>query len=138
MVTSLADLHARACALAALPVCNIHRRAGQARQQALGLFLELWERRGLGGTAPLEALRAFLRALARAAWREAVRSVERIIDPSGCLGGLPEPRWNEDADTVDNSLPRGYIARKANALAGFIRRQRVSFQRIADALAIHR
>ena len=81
----------------------------------------------------LRRLKAHLRLLVRNAWREAFRNVE-VIDPTGCLGDLPVPSWDEATNTVDDSNRNKYARKKANSLAEFVRSADAQFGDIVAAL----
>jgi len=138
---SYADLDKQARRFAAMPPTRWQRRAGSVVVRMLELFLEQGLRTTVRPGRPVPAeelvlglLRDFLRLFVRNAWPRAFEGICTFIDPSGCLGDLPEPRWDEGSSTMDNSLPRRYARSKVPELAAYVRSEAPTFERIAAAL----
>ena len=109
------------------------RRVGSVMLKTITFFIRKLESDWPTAKAPAEQLRGFLRKYVRRVWKSAFKGIDTVLDPSGCLGDLPEPRWDAKTRTMVNVVSDAYLKAKADQLAAFIRR-RNEFQRIFDAL----
>ena len=109
------------------------RRVGSVMLKTITFFIRKLESEWPTAEAPAEQLRGFLRKYVGRVWKKAFKGIDTVLDPSGCLGDLPEPRRDAKTKTMTNVVTDAYVKSKAPQLADFIRR-RTEFQRILDAL----
>lgn len=109
------------------------RRVGSVMLKTITFFIRKLESDWRTGEAPAEQLRGFLRKYVGRVWKKAFKGIDTVLDPSGCLGDLPEPRRDAKTKTMTNVVTDAYVKAKAPQLAAFIRR-RTEFRTILDAL----
>ena len=130
----VADLHEQAIRYATLPPPLSHRRVGRVVLKAINFFIRKLEHSGPTSEPLRHQLRAFLRRFVRGAWRKAFCGVNTVLDPPGCLGDLPQPRWSSRIGSMQNVASEQYATGKAPQLAAFIRREAEPFKAIVHAL----
>ena len=130
---SMAEVHSLAVRYATGPPQYKWRRVGSVMLRVITFFIRKLESQWPSSEAPAHQLRAFLRRFVGGAWMKAFKGVDPVLDPSGCLGDLPEPRRDAKTKAMANVVSDAYVRAKTPELAAFIRR-RAEFQTILDAL----